>query len=116
MDLERDAGSMDSSTVQATEGSSPHHQVVLKSSLDLRKNLEFDQIYRYVSALPAKLVGSYGTADALLAWHPTPHITFTFVAQNLLQPHHPEFNGDPGSLVGIRRSVYAKRTWRSTPD
>lgn len=116
MDLQRGASSLDSSSVSSTEGSSPHHQVVVQSSLDLPKNLEFDQTYRYVSALPAKLVGSYWTADAKLVWHPTRHISFSVVGQNLLQPHHPEFGGDPGPLVGIKRSVYAKITWRSAAD
>jgi len=116
MDLKKEASSLDSSSASSTEGSSPHHQVVIQSSLDLPKNLEFDQTYRYVSALPAKRVGSYGTADVQLAWHPTKHISFSVVGQNLLQPHHPEFAGDPGPLVGIRRSVYAKITWRSATD
>ena len=116
MDLKKEASSLDSSTASSTEGSSPHHQVVVQSSLDLPKNLEFDQTYRYVSALPAKQVGSYGTADLQLAWHPTQHISFSIVGQNLLQPHHPEFAGDPGPLVGIRRSVYARITWRSATD
>jgi hypothetical protein len=31
--------------------------------------------------------------------------------RNLFQPWHPEYAGDPGPLVGIRRSVYAQLTW-----
>src|SRR6266849_265758 len=62
IDLKARAGSPDRTTASSTEGSSPHHQVVIQSSLDLPKNLEFDQTYRYVSALPAQMVGGYGTA------------------------------------------------------
>jgi len=112
IDLKARAGSLDRTTASSTEGSSPHHQVVIQSSLDLPKNLEFDQTYRYVSALPAQLVGGYGTADVRLGWHPTEHCELSFVGQNLFQPHHAEFGGDPGPLVGIKRSVYAKVTWR----
>jgi len=112
IDLKARAGSLDRTTASSTEGSSPHHQVVIQSSLDLPKNLEFDQTYRYVSALPAQLVGGYGTADVRLGWHPTEHCELSFVGQNLFQPHHAEFGGDPGPLVGIKRSVYAKVTWK----
>jgi hypothetical protein len=38
----------------------------------------------------------------------------SFVGQILLRPHHPEFGGDPRGLVEIKRSAYAKITWRST--
>ena len=111
-DLKRRTGSLDPSTVSSIEGSSPHHQVVIQSSLDLPKNLEFDQTYRYVSALPAQLVGSYGTADVRLGWRLTRHFSLSLSGRNLLQPRHAEFGGDPGSLVGIKRSVYGKITWQ----
>jgi len=110
--LKARAGSLDATTASSTEGSSPHHQVVIQSSLDLPKNLEFDQTCRYVSALPAQLVGGYATADVRLGWHPTDHFELSFVGQNLFQPHHAEFGGDPGPLVRIKRSVYAKVTWK----
>jgi iron complex outermembrane recepter protein len=104
------------STVQSLEGSSPHHQVVVQSSLELPGSLEFSQTYRYVSALPAQLVGSYGTADVRLSWHRIPHFDFSLVGQNLLQPHHAEYGGDPLGLVGITRNVYAAITWRARAE
>jgi iron complex outermembrane receptor protein len=111
MDLRRKAGSLDAATARSTEGSSPHHQVVIQSFLDLPKKLEFDQTYRYVSALPAQLVGSYGTADVRLGWRVTRYFGLSLGGENLLQPRHAEFGGDPGGLVGIKRSVYAKITF-----
>jgi outer membrane receptor protein involved in Fe transport len=96
----------------STEASSPHHQVVLRSSLDLPGGLEFSQTYRYVSDLPAQLVAGYGTADVRLSWHRIQHFEFSLVGQNLLQPHHAEYGGDPGPLVGIKRNVYGAITWR----
>jgi len=113
MDLNKRAASQDASTVNSTQGSSPHHQVMVRSSLDLPKKLEFDQTFRYVSALPAQLVKAYATADVRFSWRATRSLDFSIVGQNLFQPHHAEFGGDPGALVGIVRSAYAKITWQA---
>jgi iron complex outermembrane receptor protein len=94
-------------------GSSPRHGVVIHSLLNLPKRFEFDLMYRYSSALPAQLVTAYQTGDVRLGWHLGEHWEFSAVGQNLLQPFHPEFGGDPGPLVGIKRSAYAKITWAS---
>jgi iron complex outermembrane receptor protein len=113
IDLRKSASSLDPSTINSTQGSSPHHQVEIQSSLDLPKKLEFDQTFRYVSALPAQLVGAYTTADVRFSWHATRSLDLSVVGQNLFQPHHPESGGDPGPLVGIERSGYIKLTWQS---
>ena len=113
MDLKKSAGSLDTTTASSTQGSSPHHQVVIESSFDLPKRLEFDQTFRYVSALPAQRVGAYETADVRLSWRAFRSMEFSVVGQNLLQPHHPESAGDPGPLVGVERSVYGKITWQT---
>jgi len=112
-DLKKEAGSLDASTVSSTQGSSPHHQVTIQSSLNLPKKLEFDQTLRYVSALPAQLVRGYWSADVRFSWQATRSLDFSIVGQNLFQPHHAEFGGDPGSLVGIERSAYLKITWQT---
>jgi iron complex outermembrane recepter protein len=113
IDLSKRAGSQDTSTVSSTQGSSPQHQVTIQSSLDLPKRLEFDQTLRYVSALPAQLVRAYATADVRFGWRATRSLDFSVVGQNLFSPHHAEFGGDPGGLVGIERSAYAKITWQT---
>lgn len=113
MDLSKQAASLDASTVKSTEGSSPHHQVTIQSSVDLPQKLELDQTFRYVSALPAQVVRAYETADIRFSWHTTPSLEFSVVGQNLFQPHHAEFGGDPGGLVGIARSAYGKITWQT---
>jgi iron complex outermembrane receptor protein len=105
-------GSNDPSTAHNYVGSSPRHQVVVQSFVKLPRKLEFGQTYRYVSALSAQAVKSYSTADAHFSWQTTPELEFSVVGENLLQPRHNEFGGDPGPLVGIKRSVYAKITWR----
>ncbi len=112
MDLLTRPDSVDTSSVKSTNGDSPHHKVVIESFLDLPGKLEFSQIFRYVGALSAQRVESYQTVDVRLGWHPARLIEFSVMGQNLLQPHHAEFGGDPGVLVGIKRSVYAGITWR----
>jgi iron complex outermembrane recepter protein len=111
MDLENNAGSNDPTTVGKDEGASPHNQWSVQSLVNLPKKLELDQTYRYVSALPAEAVKSYGTADARFGWHFKPQMELSVGGHNLLQPQHPEFGGDPGGLVGIKRSVYGKIVW-----
>jgi iron complex outermembrane receptor protein len=113
MDLKKHSGSLDTTTASSIEGSSPHHQIVIQSSVDLPKKLEFDQTFRYVSALPAQRVGGYATGDVRFSWRAIRSLEFSVVGQNLFQPHHPETAGDPGPLVGIQRSVYAKITWQT---
>ena len=112
LDLRKSAGSLDPSTVSSTENSSPRHQVVIQSFLQLSKNLDLDLTYRYVSALPAQSVRSYSTADLRFGWHIGEGLEISIAGQNLFQPHHSEYGGDPGGLVGIKRSAYTKITWR----
>ena len=106
------AGFTDTLNTVSDNGSSPHHQVVIQSLFNLPKKFEFDATYRYVSALPAQLVNAYGTADVRLGWHPVPSWELSIVGQNLLQPHHAEFGSDVDTIVGIKRSAYAKVVWR----
>jgi iron complex outermembrane recepter protein len=94
-----------------TEGSSPQHQISIQSAFDLSKVLTLDLNFRYVSELPAQLVPAYSTGDIRFSWRFRKQLEFSVTGQNLLQPAHPEFGGDPGSLVGIKRSAYGKITW-----
>jgi iron complex outermembrane receptor protein len=111
MNLTQPAGSRDIVTSRVTAASSPQHEVVARSSVDLPKQLEFNAVLRYVSSLPAQGVPSYTTADANVVWHAGRNVDLSFVGQNLFQPQHAEFGGDLGGPVGIRRSVYARATW-----
>ena len=92
-------------------GASPRHQVTIENWLNLSKTVALDLTYRYVSSLPALAIPSYSTGDAQISWQATSHFGFSAVAQNLFQPYHFELQYNPGPLVGIKRSVYAKVTW-----
>jgi len=112
IDLNPNSASQDISTASSIQGSSPHHQIAIQSSLDLPKKLELDQSFRYVSALPAQQIGAYTTADVQFSWHATRALSLSVVGQNLFQPRHAEAGGDPGGLVGMQRSGYVKLTWQ----
>ena len=112
MELKRAPNSLDVGTIPGIEGSSPQHQVSVQSGFDLSKSVNLDLDYRYISALPGQLVPSYSTADARIAWQMNEHFQVSVAGRNLLQPHHPEFAGDPGPLVEIKRSVYGQITWK----
>ena len=116
MDLENKPGSNDPTSVAGYEGSTPRHQVVFQSLINLPKKLEFDQTYRYVSALPAQAVPSYETAEVRVGWHLSRQLELSIGGQNLLQPHYVQFSGDPGGPVEIKRAVYGRMIWRMGGD
>jgi iron complex outermembrane receptor protein len=111
IDLKKAPGTLELGTAPIIEGSSPQHQGRVESYFDLTKKLELDLTYRYVSSLPSQGVPSYSTGDARLAWRVKPQFEMAFIGRNLLQPSHFEYQGDPGPLVGIKRSAYVKFTW-----
>ena len=105
-------GSTDTTSVTSEDASSPRHQIGFQTFLDLPKHLVFSQVFRSVSILAAQQCPRYETADLRIAWQPIPHLEFAVTGQNLLQPRHVEYGGDPGPLVGIKRNVIAAITWR----
>lgn len=111
-DLRAAPFSEDTTTVFQDDGESPHNQGQIQSYLDLSKTLDLNLTFRYVGALPYYRVSSYETGDARIAWRPIKHWEFALTGQNLLQPHHVEYGGDPGPLVGIRRNVFGSVIFR----
>jgi iron complex outermembrane receptor protein len=97
--------------LKSYEGSSPRHVVGFQSLFNLPKHFELDATYGYSSTLPQYNVDAYSTADVRLGWHYGEGLDFSVIGQNLLRSSHEEFGGNPGPLVGIKRSVYAKVTW-----
>ncbi len=112
MNVGRAPGSLDVGTAPGIVGSSPQHQASVQTAVDFAKRFQLDLEYRFVSALPAYAVPAYSTGDARLGWRLSRQFDLSLVGENLLQPSHPEYGGDPGPLVLIKRSAYAKLTWR----
>ena len=97
---------------ESAEGTSPHHQAGLRSSMDLPHNLQFDVTGRYVDNLPTFGIPSYVAMDVRLGWRPWSHLEFAIVGQNLLDSQHPEFGSSfiATPPVEIQRAVYGKIT------
>jgi iron complex outermembrane receptor protein len=112
INLRQDADSMDLSTARIIEGASPHHQVSLRSFMNLPGHLEFDLVWRYVDDLPSLGVDSYLNLDVRLAWRPLPTLSVAVVGQNLLEKHHLEFVGGASGNTEVERGVYGKVVWR----
>jgi iron complex outermembrane receptor protein len=113
MSLARSPGSEDVGTAPGIMGSSPAHMASVDSAVDFSKTLRLDLMYRFVSSLPGQTipVPAYSTGDASFGWRFKPGLELALVGRNLLQPSHPEYYGDPGPLVAIKRSAYVKITW-----
>jgi len=110
------------SLVAEQRGPSPRHQVSLRSSQDLTRQLELDLWLRYVSGLtfadsasgaPVRVDG-YLTLDCRLAWKAAPGLELALIGQNLLQAEHQEFLSQelPSQATRIARGVYGKVTWQ----
>jgi outer membrane receptor protein involved in Fe transport len=67
-----------------------------------------------VSSLESQRIPGYTRIDARLGWHARENLEVSGGVQNLLDNHHPEFNGpDTGVLPSeIKRSVYGKMVFR----
>jgi iron complex outermembrane receptor protein len=95
------------------EHDDPNNQVYLRSSWDIRENLEFDMMVRYVDRLVADEVPSYLTMDLRLAYRPRKHLELAVVGQNLLQQQHQEYSGDTVAYTSeVPRGVYGTVTWK----
>src|SRR6185369_150656 len=97
--LHRKPGSTDVLS-QAAEGDT-HHQVVLRSLMDLPHHLQLDCTGRYVDRLPNLHIDSYVSLDVRLGWRPARNIELAIVGQNLLEDHHQEFKP---SIIQIQKT------------
>jgi len=103
-----EAGSGDTNLANA--GNDPKRQFMLRSSLDLPGQQEFDVLARYVGSLPNPPVPSYVAVDARYAWRPQRDLEISVTAQNLFDKRHPEF-GAAATRSEIERGVFLKVKW-----
>ena len=85
------------------EGSTPRHQLGVRSSLDLPARFQIDGQFRHLSAVRQipQIVSGKGCLDMpeldlRLAWDGWKQLELSLVGQNLLHRHHLEF-GPPGA-------------------
>jgi len=89
-------------------GDDPHHQAMLRSSMNLGSDLNFDADFRYVGALPDPKVPEYVELNARLAWKASDTLSLALTGYNLLHGQHQEY---PGADL-IRRGVYLETRLR----
>lgn len=97
----------------SAEGSAPQNQFNLRSSLNLGKAWEFDQMLYFNDNLSAENVDAYARFDMRLGWTPTPGVDISLVGQNLLDERHAEFSPFIyNTPAEVGRSVYGSLTLR----
>jgi iron complex outermembrane receptor protein len=108
-------GSLDFTTGPGTEGSAPHQQGRIQSELFLTRKLSWNVAADYTDRLVSQGVPSYTRLDSNLIWKLRENFSLGIYGQNLLRDRHLEFfDPDSSSTQStlIRRSAYAKLTWR----
>ena len=106
--------------LQAAQGSSPEHQLQVKSYFNLTEKLELDAFLYFVDMLHAvtiqstvpAVVPSYTRLDLRLGYRPVKQVELSIAGQNLFDKHHQEFYSRDVIASTIPRSIYAKMTWR----
>jgi iron complex outermembrane receptor protein len=114
MHLHPDANSLDTITGPDTQGSSPNQQAQLRSFVNLPMHWQWTTSAYFVGRLVYQQIPSYTRLDTNLSWQPSDKISLGLVGQNLLRNLHQEYNGSDLTEVPslIRRSAYARFTWR----
>ncbi len=112
--LRNDLGSTDISAEGVAEGQSPQYQFFVQSRLNLPYGLELDKTLRFVNKLKTLDIPSYTRFDIRIGYHPREDVEISFVGQNLLDPHHPEFTSPNTGILSseVPRSFYGKLTWK----
>lgn len=113
IDLNQASSSVDPFRIVAsTEGTNPLQQAGLRSVMDLPGGWELDGFLRYVDRLSSQSIEQYYNLDLRVGWHPTQKVELAVVGQNLLDNHHPEFNGGSAGFTEVERGVFGKVTAR----
>jgi len=114
MNLKADADSADT-TNAPTEKQSPVHQWSLRSSMDLRDDLELDLWLRYVDDIPTLAIDSYLNLDVRVGWRIGKQFDLSLVGRNLLESQRLEYKSffDPERKVAkVAREFYLMAEWR----
>jgi iron complex outermembrane receptor protein len=104
--------SRDTGTVVAIEGTDPHLHANLRSHVDLSKALAWDTSAYFVDRITFQAVPSYTRLDTELLWKCGEGLSLTLAGQNLVRDHHLEFVEPGNDPTLVKRSGYAKVTWK----
>ncbi len=113
MDVDATKNSTDILSLNLMDGTSPEHQLSLRSSWDLPHDIEFDLWLRYVDELTTQNIDDYLTLDLRIGWQPFPGLDLALVGQNLLQSSHQEYDPElQTSASEVPRGFYGQAVWR----
>ena len=103
------------------DGSQPRHQLSLRSSFDIRHDLEFDLWLYYGDELSdlvvveptlISAVDDYVSVNARLGWRPRPDLELSLAGANLLGPPHVEFVQEIYPFPEqVERRIYGQMKW-----
>jgi iron complex outermembrane receptor protein len=112
LDLHLKSGSNDPDAADL-EDRTPHHQVALRSRLNLPWRLSFDSALAWVAGLDEGDVDDYVRLDTRLAWRPAQlsNLELSLVGLNLVQEHREFGDGLLTQASKVPRSVYAAVGW-----
>jgi iron complex outermembrane receptor protein len=118
--MHTEPGSADIQSGGFVEGGTPHHSAQLRSHLDLRQNLSWETSASFANHLTNQglstfeRIPAFTRLDTGLTWKPGEAVSVSVFGQDLLNDHHIEFEDVFGSMQSgqIKRSAYAKLTWR----
>ncbi|MGH7942294.1 MAG: TonB-dependent receptor plug domain-containing protein [Limisphaerales bacterium] len=115
-------GYTDTYSVGLDEGASPENQFMIRSSMDLPREITFDTALRFIDKLtfpqpgvaPMITVPDYFELDARLAWHINKNWEVAVIGQNMLHDRHAEFEPTyvHTQATEIPRSVFAQVTFQ----
>jgi len=100
-------------TVDYSTLRSPQHQLSLRSSTNVTRNLESDFWLKYTDGIPELDIHSHWNLDVRFGWRMVSSIELSVVGQNLLQTERVDFL--PlwiyTSTAAVQRGIYAKISW-----
>ena len=112
LDLSFDSNSFATNAQSALESNSPTHMLTIQSLYDFNKHLQFDTTLRAVSNLENPYITGYIELDLRIGWNVSKNWQLELIGHNLLDNQHPEFSGSDTQALEVRRSFFARATFR----
>ncbi len=116
---EVDNDSQDLISVPTIEGSTPRHQVSIRSHMDLVHNWSLDLWANWTDKLKRSSLSdevetpAFTSLNARLAWQPAKNLELSLTGRNLLDSRHQEFVAE--NLITetqVERSIFAQVRWK----
>lgn len=92
------------------QGLAPHHQIGVRTSLNLTNDWTADMNTYYVGELKTPGINDYVRLDVNLGYRVMDNLRLNLVGQNLLG-NHQEFGSSYTNAVEIGRTIFGKVTW-----